>query len=235
MIFEETVSVRMSDCDRTGKLSYEGILQVLETAGSHHSDAVGDNMVDSSRAGIAWIIADWRVAISRRPETGESLHIATWVRGKAPSSVLFREFRVTDSDDRDLIRGEARLTLVNTETGRIIRITQDRLDTYGAEADRIFPDEMPRLWAPETWDREQPLSLRHSDIDYNGHVHNTRYVSLAQETQDSIREYQGLSVHYGTPILEGSTVTLRSAGAADGEMVGLCAGDKLCALVRFEA
>ena len=227
MFFEETVSIRMSDCDRTGKLSYESILQVLETAGSHHSDAVGDNMVESTRAGIAWIIADWYLSVLQRPENGETLHITTWVRGKAPSSVLFREFRVTDSDGRERIRGEARLTLVNRETGRIIRITQDQLDTYGAESDRIFPEEMPRLRAPETWDREQSVPLRHSDIDYNGHVHNTRYVTLAQESQDSIREYRRLCIHYGAPILEGSPVTLRSASTSDEELIGLCSGEKL--------
>ena len=230
MYFDETVSVRMSDCDRTGKLSYEGILQLLETAGSHHSDFVGDNMVDSTRSGVAWIIADWRLAIHRRPENGEQVHITTWVRGKAPSSVLFREFRAEDAAGQTVLLAQSRLTLVNTQTGRIVRMTQDRLDTYGAEGDTVFPEDLPRLRAPQVWEQAQPISLRRSDIDYNGHVHNTRYVTLALEAVADVREYAGLSIHYATPILEESEVILRRTG----DTVGIYTGDTLCALVRLD-
>ncbi len=38
MFFQEEVKTRISDFDRSGSFAYEAILQLLETAGSHHSD-----------------------------------------------------------------------------------------------------------------------------------------------------------------------------------------------------
>ena len=73
MYYKEIYQPRISDYDRNGKLSYEAILQILETAGSHHSDTVGDSVIEGSQCGIAWILTEWRVQILRRTDSKEKL------------------------------------------------------------------------------------------------------------------------------------------------------------------
>ena len=96
MYYKEIYQPRISDYDRNGKLSYEAILQILETAGSHHSDTVGDSVIEGSQSGIAWILTEWRVQVLRRTDSKEKLQITTWVRGKAPASAVNRDFLLTD-------------------------------------------------------------------------------------------------------------------------------------------
>lgn len=88
MLYTEIYIPRLSDFNRNGKLSYEAILQILETVGSHHSDKVNDNVIKSSKHGIAWILVDWRVSVLRRTESTEELHITNWVRGKSGTAMM---------------------------------------------------------------------------------------------------------------------------------------------------
>ena len=94
MYYKEIYQPRISDYDRNGKLYYESILQILETAGSHHSDTVGDSVIEGSQCGIAWILTEWRVQVRRRTDSKEKLQITTRVRGKTPPCVRWKKFRV---------------------------------------------------------------------------------------------------------------------------------------------
>jgi len=48
MFYKGNYQPRISDYDRNGKLSYEAILQILESAGSRHSDSAGDSVIEGS-------------------------------------------------------------------------------------------------------------------------------------------------------------------------------------------
>lgn len=104
---------RISDYDRNGKLSYKAILQILETAGSHHSDTVGDSAIEGSQSGIAWILTERRVQALRRTGSNEKLHVSTWVRGKASASTVFRDFILTDKNGNEVMRVEAKFALLD--------------------------------------------------------------------------------------------------------------------------
>ena len=44
MFFEESFETRPSDYDSRGRLSLEAILNILETSGGHHTEAVKDRV-----------------------------------------------------------------------------------------------------------------------------------------------------------------------------------------------
>ena len=125
MYYKEIYQPRISDYDRNGKLYYESILQILETAGSHHSDTVGDSVIEGSQSGIAWILTEWRVQVLRRTDSKEKLQITTWVRGKAPASAVYRDFLLTDENGTEVIRAEAKFALFDLTTSRLTRISEE--------------------------------------------------------------------------------------------------------------
>lgn len=127
MYYKEIYQPRISDYDRNGKLSYEAILQILETAGSHHSDTVGDSVIEGTQSGISWILTEWRVQIKRRTDSKEELHITTWVRGKAPASTVFRDFILTDGNGDEVIRAEAKFALLDLANSKLTRISESFL------------------------------------------------------------------------------------------------------------
>lgn len=237
MLYKETYQPRVSDYDRDGKMSYEAILQILETAGSHHSDRAGDNVIDGSQNGVAWILTDWRVRIIRRTDSKEELHITTWVRGKAPASTVFRDFILTDDNGNEVIRAEAKFALLDLAVGKLTRISEELFASYQPEDKSVFDTAAPRLRAPAEYGFEQTIILRRSDIDFNSHVHNTRYVDFALEAlpssiyaKNNICEFR---IVYMKPIKEDSAVTVKRFGDEKRYLICFYSDDVFCTLCEF--
>ena len=237
MYYKEIYQPRISDYDRNGKLSYEAILQILETAGSHHSDTVGDSVIEGSQCGIAWILTEWRVQILRRNDSKEKLQITTWVRGKAPASTVFRDFILTDENGNEVIRAEAKFALFDLTTSRLTRISEELLGSYQPEDKTVFEDAQ-RLRAPSEYVSETEMKLRRSDIDFNGHVHNTRYVDLAMEALPNeifaSDDFTDIHILYAKPVVERAVVKAKYVFKDSAYLVAVYADDVYCALVEFK-
>ena len=236
MYYKEIYQPRISDYDRNGKLYYESILQILETAGSHHSDTVGDSVIEGSQSGIAWILTEWRVQVLRRTDSKEKLQITTWVRGKAPASAVYRDFLLTDETGAEVIRAEAKFALFDLATSRLTRISEELLGSYQPEDKTVFEDAQ-RLRAPSEYTSETELKLRRSDIDFNGHVHNTRYVDLAMEALPNeifaSDDFTELHILYYKPVLEHSAVKAQYHFDGSSHLVTVYADNACCSLVKF--
>ena len=237
MYYKEIYQPRISDYDRNGKLYYESILQILETAGSHHSDTVGDSVIEGSQSGIAWILTEWRVQVLRRTDSKEKLQITTWVRGKAPASAVYRDFLLTDETGAEVIRAEAKFALFDLTTSRLTRISEELLGSYQPEDKTVFEDAQ-RLRAPSDFSSETELKLRRSDIDFNGHVHNTRYVDLAMEALPNeifaSDDFTELHILYYKPVLEHSAVKAQYHFDGSSHLVTVYADNACCSLVKFK-
>lgn len=237
MYYKEIYQPRISDYDRNGKLYYESILQILETAGSHHSDTVGDSVIEGSQSGIAWILTEWRVQVLRRTDSKEKLQITTWVRGKAPASAVYRDFLLTDENGTEVIRAEAKFALFDLATSRLTRISEELFDSYQPEDKTVFEDAQ-RLCAPSEYVSETELKLRRSDIDFNGHVHNTRYVDLAMEALPNDifanDDFTELHILYYKHVLERSAVKAQYHFDGSSHLVTVYADNACCSLVKFK-
>ena len=237
MYYKEIYQPRISDYDRNGKLYYESILQILETAGSHHSDTVGDSVIEGSQSGIAWILTEWRVQVLRRTDSKEKLQITTWVRGKAPASAVYRDFLLTDENGTEVIRAEAKFALFDLTTSRLTRISEELFGSYQPEDKTVFED-VQRLRAPSEYTSETELKLRRSDIDFNGHVHNTRYVDLAMEALPNeifvSDDFTDIHVLYAKPVMERAVVKANYVFKDSAYLVAVYADDVYCAMIEFK-
>lgn len=239
MFFTEKVKPRLSDFGPDGRLSYEAILQMLETTASHHADFADDSVIENSQGGTAWIFVDWRVALSRRPENDGELLVTTWARARTAASAVFRDFTVADGRGQEVLRAEAKFALLNTGTGRLSRITDELYSAYRPEEKNVFADSpTERLRPPAAYEREFPLALRRADIDYNGHVHNTRYLEFALEALpkealagEGLKE---MRVVFSRPVTRADTPVVRYAADGDTHIVGLYAEDALCTLIALK-
>ena len=237
MFYKEIYNPRPSDYNRNGKLSYEAILQLLENAAGNHSANSGDSIADANKNGIAWILTEWRVQILHRPENGESLNITTWVRGKAPASAVYRDFLLTDENGTEVIRAEAKFALFDLATSRLTRISEELFGSYQPEDKTVFEDAQ-RLCAPSEYTSETELKLRRSDIDFNGHVHNTRSVDLAMEALpnelSASDDFTDIHILYAKPVMERAVVKANYVFKDSAYLVAVYADDIYCALVEFK-
>ena len=235
MFFTEDYLPRLDDYDRGGRLSYEAILQILENVGAHHAARASDAV---AAGGLAWMLLDWRIAVARRPGLFEPLQLRTWSRGKATALTTDRDFMVTDTAGGELLRAEAKFALVDVQAQKMTRISDELTRAYEPEAERVFPDDAPRLREPEAYDVVLPVALRRSDIDYNGHVHNTRYISLALEALPEAAyradDFRSLRIVYRAPVRADSRPEIRRAAAEGGWRFTIAAADgTVCTLMEL--
>ena len=234
MYFTETCEPRLSDYNAAGKLSYEALLQILENTGTRHTMMVYDKVADG---GVAWVLVDWRVEICRRPKQFQKLHIKTWVHGKAPASTAYRDFIVTDDKDRELLRAQAKFALVDIKVKKMTRISEELFNSYSPENETAFDSDAPRLHEPETFDAEQSILLRRSDIDYNGHVHNTRYVDFAlealSENDYKADDFTHLRIVYRAAVQPESKTEIKRAVMDGGQLLCVYANGQICTMIEL--
>lgn len=236
MFYKEIFKPRLSDYDRNRKLSYEAILNILETVGNHQLRESNAKTIEDTGNGTAFIIASWKVKMLHRPSSTDDVHVTTWVRGKAPTSVLYREYIVTDEKGKELIYAQSRAAMIDTATGRPVRVNEEMFQMYQPEEKVLFEDNK-KVRPPKEYTLEKELTLRYSDIDFNNHVHNTRYIDLALEIvpkeileEDSISEFQ---VVYVKSLMEQDRTTLKYVETEEGKIVGIFGNDQLCCLVQI--
>ena len=234
MFFSEEYEPRLDDYNEQGNLSLESILKILENCGRHHSQKVNDRKADN---GIAWVLADWRVQISRRSKGSEKLYLTTWVHGKAPASAICRDFLVTDQNQQECIRASARFALVDLGKNRLTRISPELFESYGPEEKRMFEDDLPKMQEPDSFSLEHTIQLRRSDIDYNGHVHNTRYLDFAMEAlpeeyyrQDGCKSFR---INYRNPVMLSDHPVLRMKETETGFVFGIYVEEKLYTMIEI--
>lgn len=233
MYYRTSYIPRPGDYNRRGMLSYEALLQILEDASGRHSASAGDSIAKAFKNGIAWILTEWQVRIARRPINGECLSITTWVRGKAPASTAFRDFIITDGNGKEIILAEAKFALFDLKASRLTRIGEDLLSSYEPEQKEVF-ESSQRLREPSEYIKETDFSLRRSDIDFNGHVHNTKYIDFALQALPEECFFKGsfseIRIAYKNPVRENMSVSLKYGSQNGEETVGIYGDGKLCCL-----
>ena len=178
MIFTIPVTTRVEDFDQHGRLTPTALLSIFENTAVRHAETVGYSpMDDSLRNGMAWLITNWRVAVERAPAYDEPFTASTWLCNNPRQAT--REMLLQSAGGEVLARGQAKLALVDRSCNKPCLPTPERLAAYQPELRTAFADKLPRLRPPAGCTAASPVQLRRSDMDYNGHLHNTAYLSLA--------------------------------------------------------
>ena len=112
--------------------------------------------------------------------------------------------------------------------------TPERLAAYQPELRTAFADKLPRLRPPAGCTAASPVQLRRSDMDYNGHLHNTAYLSLALDAAPPEVAAEGVHtfrISYRSPLRWGDQPILQSCPQAGGWTASFIRGDEVCAVV----
>jgi medium-chain acyl-[acyl-carrier-protein] hydrolase len=139
--------------------------------------------VEKVRAlGLFWVLMNYHFAIERMPHVGERISIRTYP-GPARAFIYPRHYAVIDEEGNTIIRGISLWALLDKTTHRPTFPAKNGINPIG----QSFPGELP--W-PTTL-ALGPVSLketrlvRYSDLDFNGHMNNVRYLDYALDSEKS--------------------------------------------------
>ena len=235
MKYREQYAPRISDFGRDGKLSLGAILCILEDVGCHHSATANDDVLKSGLSGVSWIITNWRIGIRGEAPGGGVLDVCTWSRKRSGPTTVLREFTVTDAAGREIIAAEARFAIWDFNAGGPVRITDALMKAYKSEDVAVFEDELKRPVPPDSFSAPVPVVLRKSDVDYNGHVHNTRYPEIAGEGAElDFFKASEVNIAYRKPLLETDSVGVATAETDNGVFISINNQDGPCCYIELK-
>lgn len=212
MIVENKYRIKLSDINRENKATNKAILSYLEDVGGKHSDFAGYGIMDIPQTHLSWILIEWKLQVIRRPNYAEKILARTWSK-EGLKYYAYRDFEVVDEQGNIIVKAISRWVLVNIETGKMERITDEILSKYQPESNKcVFEDEtFDKIKELDNYERESKYTVKRGDIDVNHHMHNINYLDLANEAlpdevYDNEKEFNNFKISYKKEIKLGETV-----------------------------
>lgn len=210
MIFEHNFEMGLKDIGKNNLMKNRAMLEMFENIGGYHSDIVGYGANDTKKTKVVWILFDWKLKVINRPKYGQTIHIKTWGRDML-KAYTYRDFELYDGENNLCAIGTSKWAIVNIETGKITRITDEIANRYNIEDKSVFEDrKIEKINLPKVFSNTFTYKVGRRDIDINGHMHNLYYLDIANEAlpQDIYenRPYDNVIINYKKEIKIGETV-----------------------------
>jgi acyl-ACP thioesterase len=178
------------------------------------------------------------VLVERRPGYGENLTVRSWPRGGERLFAL-RDYDIRDESDTPVVRARSCWIIIDIAKRRPLRpqpimeaLPQNQgLDALPAGAAGL--EERPGL--QKTGERK----AGYTDVDYNGHVNNVRYIQWIEDALDKTlleeADQLRLDINYLNEILPGETTELWSAPIETGLRRGFAFEGRKAETATFRA
>ena len=176
MIYEQSLITRWHDTDATLAVRPSLMLVYMQEMAFAHLDSVGKNL-DTMRdeQGLAFILTRLSLRFTRPVRPLQTVVAQTWV--SEGHGVNFpRYFCIRDTAGEVVAQGVSSWVLIDLNTHLPVRASSfDYGFSYEQPLDLVTPR---RLVAPEGMVEVGTRRIVYSDIDYNGHMNNTRYPDM---------------------------------------------------------
>ena len=120
------------------------------------------------------------------------------------------EFKIFDDTENLLVNATSQWRFLDMDKKRPKRIPKDFNEIYSQEDEKLLHDYFDFSLGFET-DSSLDLNVRKSDIDYNNHVNNVKYLDwmmeqIPLELDNSSKLYE-LDIHYKKEVVLGNLIS----------------------------
>ena len=223
-IWQESLTVRIADVDKTRQLMVSAVFDMFQNAAVKHAEVLGVGKIDMEKNGIAWILSRMSVYVERRPCLDSQLTVKTWPRGSHKIFAV-RDYEIKDKDDVSIVRGRSGWLIVDTEKKRPMRSgalvsklpLNEGLDALDYDIEAIEST----AGLVKTGERR----AAYTDIDYLGHVNNTRYIQWVQDALEPELLYDAakyrLDINYIAEVLPSEVIELWTGKASKPDTIAV--------------
>ena len=167
------------DPDR--KLTLSGLINLFQDCGGFHGADSGYSNKQLADMELAWIIANWQIAVKDMPDLDAHVVVETFPY-KTKYFMASRYYRLCSPEGYEYARANSLWILMNMKSYRPVKVTKEIWEAYGTFED-IFGDYDfgDRKVEPAQAGEELPsFEVAPYMIDTNSHVNNEQYIMLAQ-------------------------------------------------------
>jgi len=167
------------EADRYGFIRPTTILTYMGETSSFHSESVGLGVDELKKNNHGWMLNRWKVRINSYPRVRDKIYIDTWA-SDFDKFYGNREFVIYDKDNNELVRASSLWVFLDILKKRPKRVPIDFYNKYNMVDEKAFPSffDFENEYVTE---EEMDFCVRKSDIDYNNHVNNVKYLNWMLE------------------------------------------------------
>lgn len=181
--YTETHKIPCYFTDEHDHLTPSAVLDYVQEAGAVHADILGFGRDALIKDNIVWIVSRTHFDFIKSPKWRDTIELSTWHRGLEDRLYFRREFIIKNEQGEPICVGTSYWLLFNMETRAMVRThplcerPETQLDEYAMEG----KCERLRIPASLQMEHSHDVTVRHSDIDRNGHTNNARYALWAMD------------------------------------------------------
>lgn len=226
MMYTFQSRIRYSETDEDGRLRLNALINYFQDCSTFHSEDCGIGLEWLKQRNRVWVLNSWQILIDRYPDLGENVLIGTSpydFRGMFG----YRNFWMTDDQGRYLARANSIWVLLDTESGRPVKVQPEDVEPYGNDKPLVMPEMGRKIRLPEGGEKQEPIIVRPYQLDTNHHVNNGQYVEMARDCIPPGFQVQELQAEYRKQAVLGDELTPRVQKNENGWIVSLENGEGL--------
>lgn len=207
--FAQNILLKTSMVDVNGRWQPGSIFRVMQEVSGAHAEGMGLGRQPLMEAGIAWVLTRASLQMDEYPCYGQTITVKTWPG--VGRHAFFPRHYTFEVDGREIGRSTTLYVLMDIAQRKMALPNRlpGQLPAYDIPAPLPTPGAIPQLEAEPIVRTHQ---VRYTDLDFNGHVNNTRYVDWFADCFDwqehSAMELAEATVHFLHEIRPGEEVTL---------------------------
>lgn len=210
------------DTDALWRLKPVAFMNLAQEAAGRHAVHLGFGYDDLIVKNTAWILSRIHIEFKDTPKWRDEVTLTTWHKGLHRLFYL-RDFIMTNSGGREVVKATTSWLVLNLETRRLVR-DPELLDEETVCLENVIETPADKVVMPK--DIEPELVMTHtvaySDVDMNGHTNNAMYMHWAMDAVDyeisSAHPVKELTINFNHETKPGDKVDLYrvSVEAEDG-------------------
>ena len=188
-------TVAFSETGPDNKIKITNLIDYYQDVCTFQSAELGVGTEYLKEHGIGWVATSWQIVVNRYPALDEKIRIGTAPYGFKGAMGL-RNFIMETPEGEVLSVVNSIWSMVSRETGTLVRVDADTIGAYTLEP-KLDMEYAPRKIAiPSELAACAPLKVEYHHLDFNNHVNNAQYISMAEDLIPEGRRAKQIRVEY---------------------------------------
>lgn len=180
-IYTEKFKIRANEVDNNGKITLPAISGLFQEIAGNHALLLNFDITDLHKQGLTWVLHRMDIEVIKLPNWRDEITIETW---PAAGDTLraYRNYRILDQDNNELVVSLSYWMMINLETRRPTRLSDEILNTRLSDREHVLPVKTDRIGKLDETAVHKDIAVRRADLDMNRHVNNVHFLEWMMET-----------------------------------------------------
>lgn len=170
-----TQRIRSYEVDKNNRLTLEKLVNYAQDIAMAQGESLGVGQAHLEEKKLAWVIVKFDIQLERYPVYNEEIRVETQPVG-FHKLTADRKFWFVDSGNNSLGTIASQWVMLDLDRGRMKPIPEFYSKSYGFDPLDNEKVSYERIHLPDSWDLESEEVVKYSDLDFNNHVNNGRYL-----------------------------------------------------------